>query len=100
MIGPKRNKNPLQLIQHPPFNIQNCYKESSRLVFLVRGFIIPGTLVLSDKRTAAIRPPAKDALSGIHLSLADFGAAWATSKPSIKFSLIPTIQHSTFHIQH
>ena len=36
----------------------------------------PGTIVLTDNCTAAIRPAAKDALSGIFRSLADFGEAW------------------------
>ena len=45
-------------------------------------FIFPGTIVWSDNCTTAIRPPAKNALSGIRLSLADFGAVW-TKCPQI-----------------
>ena len=37
------------------------------------GLIYPGTIVLTDNCTTAIRPAAKDALSGIFRSLADFG---------------------------
>ncbi len=40
------------------------------------GLHYSGHNCLSDNCTAAIRPPAKDALAGILLSLTDFGATW------------------------
>ncbi len=40
----------------------------------LQDFFFPGTIVLPDNCTTAIRPAAKDALPVILLSLADFGA--------------------------
>ena len=62
-----------------------CHKESCQTLFQ-GAFIFPGTIVCPDNCTTAIRPAAKDALSGTLLSLADFGAGWTNWPNTLRFT--------------